>query len=205
MLSTWLIVSTLLRMYQHMRIRKGRVSGLILAMAISHIGVAVTAIGIAVSTGYGVQRDLVLASGEGATLSSYSITMLDEQPIKGPNYAGVRVGFSLKYEVNQHRDVSSNKGMKSTTIYPEKRIYDVGNVPMTESAIEVSFLHDIYVALGEKLSNGAWSVRLYYKPLVRWIWAGGFLIFLGGALALMGRLKTVWARLLGHPSSSVVT
>ncbi len=58
---------------------------------------------------------------------------------------------------------------------------------MTEAAIDPSFYRDIYVALGEDLGNGAWSLRLYYKPLIRWIWLGGLLITLGALLAAFDR------------------
>lgn len=58
---------------------------------------------------------------------------------------------------------------------------------MTESAIDVSPFRDIYVALGEPLNEKSWSVRLYYKPLIRWIWTGGFMILFGGLLAMLNR------------------
>ncbi len=54
---------------------------------------------------------------------------------------------------------------------------------MTESGIDAGFMRDIYVSLGEALGGGDWSLRLYYKPLVRWIWLGGILIAVGGLLA----------------------
>jgi cytochrome c-type biogenesis protein CcmF len=41
--------------------------------------------------------------------------------------------------------------------------------------------------LGEPLANDSWSVRVYYKPFVRWIWAGGFMILAGGVFALTDR------------------
>jgi cytochrome c-type biogenesis protein CcmF len=57
---------------------------------------------------------------------------------------------------------------------------------MTEAAIEVGFLRDLYVSLGEPIpdSNGAWAVRVYIKPFVDWIWAGCLLMALGGVLAI---------------------
>jgi cytochrome c-type biogenesis protein CcmF len=58
---------------------------------------------------------------------------------------------------------------------------------MTEADIEAGFFRDMYVSLGEPLENGAWSVRIYIKPFVQWIWAGCILMALGGILALMDR------------------
>jgi len=70
---------------------------------------------------------------------------------------------------------------------PEKRTYLVQTRPMTEAGIDAGFTRDIYVSLGETLGNGDWSLRLYYKPFVRWIWLGGILMGLGGLLAASDR------------------
>jgi cytochrome c-type biogenesis protein CcmF len=58
---------------------------------------------------------------------------------------------------------------------------------MTETAIDRGFTRDLYISLGEPLSHTAWSVRVYYKPLVGWIWGGCVLMALGGALAVLDR------------------
>ena len=73
------------------------------------------------------------------------------------------------------------------TLYPEKRRYPIQAQPMTEAAIDVGVTRDLYVALGEPLGDGSWAVRLYYKPLVRWIWFGPALMALGGLLAASDR------------------
>jgi len=58
---------------------------------------------------------------------------------------------------------------------------------MTEAAIDPSLTRDLYVALGESLGGGAWSVRIYYKPMIRWVWLGGILITLGALLSVIDR------------------
>ena len=59
---------------------------------------------------------------------------------------------------------------------------------MTEAAIDAGFTRDVYVSLGEPLDDrGAWSVRVYYKPFVDWIWGGCLLMALGGILAIADR------------------
>jgi cytochrome c-type biogenesis protein CcmF len=70
---------------------------------------------------------------------------------------------------------------------PEKRIYTVQTRPMTEAGIDPGFMRDIYVSLGETLGNGDWSLRLYYKPFVRWIWLGCIFMAVGGLLAAVDR------------------
>lgn len=100
---------------------------------------------------------------------------MQQEPLSGPNYKGTKAQFKINYQG------------KTKMIYPEKRLYTIGQMPMTESAIDVTPFRDIYIALGEPLTNDSWSVRLYYKPLIRWIWAGGFMILAGGFFALTDR------------------
>ncbi|VEG89892.1 heme lyase CcmF/NrfE family subunit [Legionella spiritensis] len=144
-------------------------------MVLAHCGVAATVIGIAVSTGYGIQDDVRLAPGGKAELAGYTIHFIGETALAGPNYHGTRAHFTI------------NRGQRVRDIYPEKRIYNVGQMAMTESAIDVNPFRDIYIALGEPIGDTAWSVRLYFKPFVRWIWGGGFLILAGGLIALSDR------------------
>ena len=79
-------------------------------------------------------------------------------------------------------------------MHPEKRIYRVQTMPMTEAAIDPGLTRDLFVALGEDLGNGAWSLRLYHKPFVRWLWLGGVLMALGGGLAATDRRYRSLAR-----------
>lgn len=175
-LAFWVILSTGKALLQ--RIKQRGVFALGQAfwgMIIAHCGVAATVIGIAVSSGYGVEDDVKMAPGEMAMLAGYRIQFLSEADLKGANYHGSRASFQIS---SPHRQVM---------IYPEKRIYNVGKMAMTESAIDVTPFRDLYIALGEPLGDTAWSVRLYYKPFVRWIWGGGFMILAGGLLALADR------------------
>jgi cytochrome c-type biogenesis protein CcmF len=65
---------------------------------------------------------------------------------------------------------------------------------MTETAIDTGLFRDLYISLGEPVSGGAWSVRVYYKPFVDWIWGGALLMALGGGLALSDRRYALAAR-----------
>ncbi|RAP38344.1 c-type cytochrome biogenesis protein CcmF [Legionella quinlivanii] len=175
-LAFWIILSTIFLII--LRIRQRGIQAITQAfwgMIFAHLGVAATVIGIAVSTAYGIQDDVRMTPGSKASLAGYVIQFVRESSLSGPNYHGAQAEFRI----------SSKKETK--TIYPEKRIYNVGKMAMTESAIDVSVFRDIYVALGEPLDDTAWSVRLYFKPFIRWIWGGGFLILAGGILALSDR------------------
>jgi cytochrome c-type biogenesis protein CcmF len=76
-------------------------------------------------------------------------------------------------------------------LYPEKRFYNSSAMPMTEAAIDAGILRDVYVSLGEPIDRAhpeaEWAVRVYYKPLVDWIWGGCFLMALGGLIAMLDR------------------
>jgi cytochrome c-type biogenesis protein CcmF len=51
------------------------------------------------------------------------------------------------------------------------------------------------VSLGEPLAGGAWSVRLYHKPFIDWIWGGCLIMAMGGVLAISDRrYRLAWRR-----------
>jgi cytochrome c-type biogenesis protein CcmF len=78
-------------------------------------------------------------------------------------------------------------------LYPEKRNYPVQQMPTTESGIHTTWLADLYTALGDRQTDGGWSVRIYYNPLVPWLWAGAVIMVIGGAVSLSDRRYRVGA------------
>ena len=173
-LAFWIISSVFTSLWLRIK-QKHNVGQAFIGMLLAHLGVAVSVIGIAVSSNYGQEDDIKMFPGTSTLLAGYRIQLTQETTLKGANYHGSRVCF----------EVSSSQ--RKRVICPEKRIYDVTGMPMTEAAIDVTPFRDIYIALGEPLDENAWTVRLYYKPFVRWIWWGGFLIVLGGVFALTDR------------------
>ncbi|EAQ3871363.1 hypothetical protein FHC34_26360, partial [Salmonella enterica] len=144
-----------------------------LGMVAAHLGLAVTITGIAFSQNYSVERDVRMRAGDSVTIHDYRFTFREVRDITGPNYRG---GVAL-IGVTRH-------GEPEAVLHAEKRLYNTSRMVMTEAAIDGGLTRDLYAALGEELDNGAWAVRLYYKPFVRWIWAGGLLMALGGLLCL---------------------
>ncbi len=136
-------------------------------------GLAVTIVGIAFSQNYSVERDVRMKSGDSVDIHEYRFTFRDVKEVTGPNWRG---GVAT---IGVTRD-----GKPETVLYAEKRYYNTAGSMMTEAAIDGGITRDPYAALGEELENGAWAVRLYYKPFVRWIWAGGLMMALGGLLCL---------------------
>ncbi len=141
-------------------------------MVVAHFGIAVFTIGVTAATLFDVEKDARMSPGGTIEVAGYTFLFEGVEAHRGPNYRSdlgtVRV-FKGEHEV--------------AVLKPEKRTYLVQTKPMTESGIDAGFTRDIYVSLGEALGGGDWSLRLYYKPLVRWIWLGGILIAFGGLLA----------------------
>ncbi|WP_261885411.1 heme lyase CcmF/NrfE family subunit [Vibrio pomeroyi] len=147
------------------------------AMVCGHIGLAVTVIGIAMVQNYSIERDVRLAPGESYQLEEYSFLFTGVRDKDGPNYDGYIADFEITKE-----------GKYINTLHAEKRFYTTAKSMMTEAAIDRGVTRDLYIAMGERLDdNKSWAVRIYYKPFVRWIWAGSLIMSIGGAIAISDR------------------
>jgi len=122
------------------------------------------------------ERDLRLAPGESLSLGGYEFVFEGAVHHEGPNFTSDKATI---------RVFDGDKQI--ATLHPEKRLYTVQQMPMTEAGIDAGFTRDLYVALGEPLGDGAWAVRVHIKPFVRWIWLGALMMGLGGALAASDR------------------
>jgi cytochrome c-type biogenesis protein CcmF len=145
-------------------------------MQLGHLGVAVCAIGIVLSTQQNAERDLRMAPGDVQELGGYQFRFEGAVHHEGPNYTADRATVRVLVE-----------GKEIAVLHPEKRLYTVQMMPMTEAGIDPGLFRDLYVALGEPLEEGAWAVRLHVKPYVRWIWLGGLLMGFGGLLSTLDR------------------
>ncbi len=145
-------------------------------MILAHLGVAMTVWGIAFSQNYSIERDVRMNVGDTVQIAGYDFTFKGISDANGPNYVGGKAQIDI-----------SRDGKHETTFYAEKRLYTVSKMPMTEAAIDWGFSRDLYAALGEKLDNNDWALRLYYKPFIRWIWLGGLFMALGGVLCMFDR------------------
>jgi len=114
--------------------------------------------------------------GETVTMANYTIRFDGVTQIEGPNYTA-----------NRGQVLVTRGDSTETVLFPEKRTYRVQTMPMTEAAINTGLVRDLYVSLGEAVGNGAWAVRIYYKPFVDWIWGGCLIMALGGILAISDR------------------
>jgi cytochrome c-type biogenesis protein CcmF len=143
------------------------------AMQFAHLGFAITIIGVSLTSTYSSERDVRMAVGESFSQGGYEFTFLGSKVVQGPNYIADRG------EV-----IVSRSGEELLRLRPEKRRYTAGDQVMTEAAIDPSITRDIYVAMGDALNDGAWSVRVHIKPFVRWIWFGAIFMCIGAILSI---------------------
>jgi len=145
-------------------------------MLLAHAGIGVFVIGVTMVKGYEHSEDRAMQVGESATVAGYTFRFTALRDIQGPNYTAAQGTFEV-----------SDGTRVLTLLRPEKRLYTVQNMPMTEAAIDRGALRDLYVSLGELTEQGVWVVRFQHKPMVSWIWAGCLLMAAGGALAATDR------------------
>ena len=159
------------------RLRKGHsLSASVLGMSVAHLGLAVFVVGMTTVESYKSETDISMRPGETRSLSGYDFTLRSLHAVKGPNYD------ALEGEVAIFKN-----GQQVSLLHPQKRTYTVQQNPMTEAGIHAGWNGDLFVALGETLGRDAWSVRLQYKPLVRFIWLGAVIMACGGGLTLWDR------------------
>jgi cytochrome c-type biogenesis protein CcmF len=184
LLAFWIIASIILSLRERLAGRDDfmqRLRGQSLSyygMQLAHLGVAVFIIGVTLVKGYETERDVRMDVGDVLNTGGYEFRFNGVTEEEGPNYVAGKGHVTI-----------SKDGKVVSELYPEKRMYNVSGMPMTEAAIDAGLLGDLYVSLGEPIpdSDGAWAVRVYIKPFVDWIWAGCLLMSLGGVLAISDR------------------
>ncbi len=146
-------------------------------MLLAHFGVAVFIVGVTVVSGFQSETDVRMEVGDTASVAGYTFRLDSVTQVRGPNYEASRASV-----------VATRGGQTISTLAPERRVYSVRGMAMTEVGIDRGFTRDLYVALGESVDNGkAWIVRVYVKPFIDWIWGGAFLMAMGGLLATTDR------------------
>ena len=172
----WLVFAALLDPVRQLVGRGPRFSRAALGMSVAHLGLGLFVLGVTVTTSFNVETDQRIAVGETVSIGDYNVRFNGAQPIRGPNYQGLRGEM-----------VVTRDGQLVATLHPEKRVYGERSSPMTEAGIDAGWSRDIFVALGDDLGENAWSVRLQYKPLIRFIWLGALVMAIGGVLAASDR------------------
>ena len=176
-LGCWVALGTLQQVWARVS-KPGRIGASFWGQHIAHFGMAVLVIGITGVKCYEVERDVRMQIGDVVTIAPYTFRLNSLDEVRGPNYKAVRADV----QVLRNEQVIE-------ILQPEKRRYFSSAMPMTEAGIDSGFMRDLYVSLGEPLNDARteWSMRVYYKPFVPWLWGGVLLMVLGGVLAALDR------------------
>lgn len=166
--AAWVALGTLRFVWTRVR-SNGRFTPEMLGMTLAHFGIAVFLVGALLVEALNVQRELALKAGQTVEVGRYGFRFEGVDEVRGPNYLSDR----------GHVQVLRND-RPLTLLHPEKRAYASGGQVMTEAGIRPGLFGDVYVALGDRLGDDAWAVRVHIKPFVRWIWLGAALMALGG-------------------------
>lgn len=185
-LGVWVVSTTLILLINRIKLRQQtspnliqNLKGIPLAfygMLLAHFGIGIFILGVTLVKGFESEQDLRMEVNDVAKVGALSFKFEGAQEIPGPNYTSSQGKFTV-----------SQADKEIAILHPEKRFYPVQGSMMTEADIHTGVIKDLYVSLGEPIENGAWSVRIYIKPFVQWIWAGAILMALGGILALTDR------------------
>ncbi|MBT3744945.1 heme lyase CcmF/NrfE family subunit [uncultured Candidatus Thioglobus sp.] len=170
----WIMLHSLALLFNRVR-QNGQLGLAFIGMILAHVGIAIFLLGATVTTQLGIEKDIKMDVNQPITVKGYQFVFKGVDSFSHENYQGHKGRVEAYYD-----------GDLIASLNPEKRQYVTG-MPMTEAAIDPSLARDLYVALGESLGGGAWSLRIYYKPLIRWIWLGGLFISLGALLAAFDR------------------
>ncbi|MFO1281092.1 MAG: heme lyase CcmF/NrfE family subunit [Burkholderiales bacterium] len=198
LLAAWVLGSVATALAGRLRHPGGRPGALLAqprafhGMLVAHAGIGVFIIGVTMVKSYEIEKDVRMQVGDVAELGRYSVRLDRLVEVEGPNYVALRGTFVLMVD-----------GRAVDVLEPEKRVYRTQRMPMTEAAISRGVAGDTYIAMGERVGEGAWAIRLQRKPFVDWIWAGCLLMALGGAVAASDRRYRIRAgSSIGAPATA---
>ncbi len=185
-IGSWVIFAAASSLIRHAGVRRPPLS--LWGMTCAHIGLGVFVIGVAFTESYSVEREMLLGENTTVEVAGYEFLLDEVRTVEGANYSA-----------REGRIEVFKQGRPVATLFPQKRTYTVQTNPMTEAAVDSRLLRDLYVALGEPVGD-KYGLRVYYRPLMRWIWIGALLIALGGLLAACDRRYRMRSTLVAEPS-----
>src|SRR5256714_1240653 len=185
LLAVWIVATGLQNLWSRIRSQSGAAnffarlaapSRSYYGMQLAHLGVAVFIAGVTVVTSYQSERDVKMNIGDTVSVGGYQFQLKSLEQVRGPNYQAMRADIEI-----------SSGGSAFAVMHPEKRAFTASGNVTSETAIDRSIWRDLYLSLGDAVEDGAWTVRVYHKPLVNWIWGGALLMAIGGGFAVSDR------------------
>ena len=176
--AAWIVISSLIQPVRSWCRKEGAtgITRSALGMCIAHLGMGVFVIGVTITSAFGIESDRAMRIGETLEVAGLQFEFRELREVQGPNYTAIE-------GVLEVRDGGEFIG----TVRPQKRQYLVQKNWMTEAGIHPTWNKDLFVALGDQIGDGVWSVRIQYKPLIRFIWIGAFIMAMGGLVTVTDR------------------
>jgi len=171
-LAFWIISNNFIILFQKIPNRSN-------GMIIAHLGIGLLILGITGSSVWQEEKITRMKINNEVKIKKYNIIFKEINEIRGPNYVALQGNFL----------VNDEKKNIITKLKPENRFYPITSNFTTEASIHTNLLRDLYIVLGEGNLSDGWVVRIYYNPLVIWIWIGALAIFLGGIVTMTNNLK----------------
>jgi cytochrome c-type biogenesis protein CcmF len=181
-LAGWITLTTGKDMWVKGRHKKGRVRGLkqlslsYYGMVLAHLGIALAVLGVCYTSHYSDEQKLRMNLGESVEVAGYQFTLEQLDKVRGPNYVADQATITMQ---------KNNRVLR--VLKPQKRRYLAGGQMMTEVAIDPGFTRDVYVAMGDKIDEDSWAMRVHYKAFVRWIWLAALMMAAGGLMAVVDK------------------
>ena len=172
LLAFWIISNNIILLFKK---NKNFSSG----MLIAHLGIGLLILGITGSSIWQEEKITRLQIDTSAQINKYNIIFKEINEVKGPNYVAIKGNFTVYDE----------KENIITKLEPENRYYPITNIFTSEASIHTNLARDLYLVLGEGNLNKGWVVKIYYNPLVIWIWIGALIIFIGGIVSINNNLR----------------
>ncbi|NQU57321.1 MAG: cytochrome c biogenesis protein CcsA, partial [Rhodospirillales bacterium] len=192
-LAAWIFTATLVELGERIKLFReslGASLGRLLrqpraswGMTLAHLGMAITIAGMAGAGGWKVESIQVMKPGETVNVAGYDYTFKGARQAQGPNYTIIEGIFQV---TKDGRDV--------TTLKAEKRNYPVRQMPTTEAAIYSMISGDLYAVIGDPDGNeGGFVTRIYFNPLIAWMWVGSLVMVFGGVISISDRRYRIGA------------
>ena len=191
----WIMASSLVEPVRAWRRKPGTpaLTRSVLGMSVAHFGVGVFTLGVTIVSAFSIETDRSLAPGQSLDAGAYTFEMRELLDVQGPNY------MAREAVVDVRKDSEFVAQLR-----PQKRQYLVQQSPMTEAGLLPGWNRDLMISMGDQIGNDVWSVRVQYRPLVRFIWLGALIMAFGGLIAITDRRYRVPARETAPADSSPV-
>jgi cytochrome c-type biogenesis protein CcmF len=176
--AVWIVATSLVDPIRSWRRSEGaaRITPAVLGMCIAHLGVGLFVFGVTIVSAFNVETDMSMRAGQSREVAGHTFEMREFKQVQGPNYSAIEGVVEIRKD-----------GDFVGEVRPQKRRYLVQQSPMTEAGIEVHWNKDLFIALGDQIGSDTWSVRIQYKPMIRFIWLGCLVMALGGLIAISDR------------------